>query len=222
MNPPPIVLSYPAIEPDDLIDHVGFLRECGYAFVGAGELVDRWPADGAPEHGLAAICLEGGDRSQLVVGAPLLAVLGVPATHFLDPAQIGTADHLLTRDDAVELAATGAELGLQANGIPLSTARADIERLSGRRCRVLAWPGEHESARSTTAARRAGFDAAFVPEAGPWHRFAAPRLRMPGRDGLTTLARWIERHSLRARTALVGLLLELEPLDALDVVVGSF
>src|SRR4051794_2079614 len=184
MSPPTIVLSYPAVEPDALVDHVGFLRECGYAFVGASELVDRWPADGEPEAGLAAICLEGGGHEEIVTAAPLLAVLGVPATHFIDPSVLGAHGDLLSEDDAADLAAGGAELGVVANGVPLGDARAAVERLSGRRCRLLAWPEEHAAAPSPVTARRAGFDAAFVPAPGPWRRFAAPRLRMPVRDGL--------------------------------------
>lgn len=215
MTPPPIVLSYPAVDPGDLVDHVAFLRECGYGFIGAGELVDRWPHGGEPAAGLASICLEGGSREELITTAPLLAVLGVPATHFVDPARLGAGSELLSEDDAADLAAAGAELGVVANGIPLPDARRAVERISGRRCRVLAWPPEHAAAPSAGAARAAGFEAAFVPEAGPWQRFAAPRLRMPGRDGLTALGRWIERHSGRLRAAFVAVLLELDPFDAL-------
>src|SRR3954470_13442023 len=111
MTPPSIVLSYSKIEPDELVDHVEFLRECGYAFVAAGDLVDRWPAGGEPETGLATVCLEGGQRSELLVASPLLNVLGVPATHFIDPSLLGAGAEMLTRADAELLAASGAELG---------------------------------------------------------------------------------------------------------------
>jgi hypothetical protein len=221
MSPPAIVLSYPAVDPDALVDHVGFLQECGYAFVGAGQLVDRWPADGEPEPGLAAICLEGSAHDEIVTAAPLLAVLGVPATHFIDPSLLGARGGLLSEDDAADLAAGGAELGVVANGVPLGDARVAIERLSGRRCRLLAWPEEQAAAPSPVAARRAGFDAAFVPAPGAWQRFAAPRLRMPVRDGLGALGRWMERYSGRMRAAFVTIVLELDPFDMLNAVAGS-
>src|SRR3954451_12109800 len=96
MTPPSIVLSYPAIEPGDIVDHVEFLRECGYAFVGASELVDRWPAGGEPETGLASVCLEGGHRDELLVASPLLNVLGVPTTHFIDPSLLGASAEMLS------------------------------------------------------------------------------------------------------------------------------
>src|SRR3954469_20258019 len=118
MTPPSIVLSYPKIQPDDLVDHVEFLRECGYAFVAAGDLVDRWPVDGEPETGLVSVCLEGGHRNELLVASPLLSVLGVPATLFLDPPRLGADKNSLSSADAEILAASGAELGVAANGVP--------------------------------------------------------------------------------------------------------
>ena len=222
MTPPSIVLSYPAIEPEELVDHVGFLRECGYGFVAAGELVDRWPAGGEPETGLASVCLESGHRNELIVASPLLAVLGVPATHFIDPSRLGEGEDMLSTADAEVLAASGAELGVAANGVPLAGARAEVERIAGRPCRVLAWPDEPEAGHTATEAARAGFDAAVGTEPGPWRRFAAPRLRVPARGGLLALARWMERHQTRMRAAFVGVLLELDSFDVLNVVTGGF
>ena len=223
MAPPSIVLSYPAIHPDDLVDHVEFLRECGYAFVAAGELVDRWPAGGEPETGLVSVCLEGGHRNELLVASPLLSVLGVPATHFIDPSRLGADKDSLSRADAEILAASGAELGVAANGVPLAGARTQVEQLAGRPCRVLAWPDRPEAGHTATAAAEAGFDAAFTATPGPWRRFAAPRLRVPARDGLVSLARWMERHQDRLRAAFVGVLFELDIFDVFDVVTnGAF
>ena len=222
MTPPSIVLSYPAIEPDELVEHIGFLRECGYAFVAAGDLVDRWPTDGEPETGLATVCLEGGHRDELLVASPLLNVMGVPTTHFIDPSLLGSSREMLTGADAEILAASGAELGVAANGVPLAGARAEVERIAGRPCRVLAWPDEREDGHTARAAAQAGFDAAFGTAPGPWRRFAAPRLRVPARDGLHALARWMERHQNRLRAAFVGVLLEFDSFDVLSVVTGGF
>src|SRR3954469_21813410 len=221
MTPPSIVLSYPKIEPDELVDHVEFLRECGYAFVAAGELVDRWPAGGEPETGLASVCLEGGHRNELLVASPLLNVLGVPTTHFIDPSLLGASAEMLSAGDAEILAASGAEIGVAANGVPLAGARAGGEKITGRPCRLLAWPDEPEAGHTAGAAAQAGFDAAFTAAPGPWRRFAAPRLRVPARGGLVTLARWMERHQNRVRAAFAGVLLELDVFDVLDMVTSG-
>lgn len=230
MSPPTIVLSYAAVgpsgvQPREVTDHVSFLRECGYTFVTAGDLVDRWPDGGEPEPGLAAVCLDGGHRSDVTVAAPLLAILGVPATHFVDPTMLadadGSADELaagtepLRRQDAELLAASGVEIGARAvHPGELAGVRAAVEDLSGASCRVLSWPDNApQDTSAQEAAARAGFAAAFTPAHGPWRRYAAPRLAAP-RGGARALARLLDRHAGRARMALVMLVLELEPLQA--------
>jgi peptidoglycan/xylan/chitin deacetylase (PgdA/CDA1 family) len=67
----------------------------------------------------------------------------------------------------------------------LADSRARCEAELGRPCRYLAYPyGEHDE-RVESAARRAGYDAAFSLHAGHWrNRFAVPRVDFYRRDSL--------------------------------------
>ena len=70
----------------------------------------------------------------------------------------------------------------------LQESKADVEKITGRPCRTLAYPYGLYDDRVTEAAAAAGYELAFAWLPGPWRPLAAPRLPAPPRHGALRLA----------------------------------
>jgi peptidoglycan/xylan/chitin deacetylase (PgdA/CDA1 family) len=183
---------------DELVGHVALLRSAGYRIVTAGELADELDAGGSGA-GAAVLTFDDGWADALTLTAPLLASLGVRATFFLAPGLFGNEDRtmsaegrILTAEEARALHGCGMELGAHSLHHPdlrtlddgalddeLRGSRAAVEQLTGRPCRVLAYPFGVHDRRVREATRAAGFSLAFTYAEGPWSRLAAPRMPAP-------------------------------------------
>ena len=214
---PPVVLAYhgvgppqadPArllIEPDLLESHIRFLQERGYRFLTAEELLDEGP----PGPRTAVLTFDDGFRNWLTVAAPLLQRLGVRGTFYVCPGLLGgrhwhldgEEGRLLDESEARELLEAGMELGSHTLSHPdlrlldggelsreLEESKSEVERLTGRPCRTLAYPYGLYDERVVDAARAAGYELAFAWLPGPWRPLEAPRLPAPPRHGSRRLA----------------------------------
>jgi peptidoglycan/xylan/chitin deacetylase (PgdA/CDA1 family) len=200
----PMALVMP---PEALASQVRTLRRAGYRFLTAEEVLDL----GGPQpRGTAVLTFDDGWRDALTVAAPLLADLGVRATFYVNPgrwgedhhAVSGTAARLLSTGEAHALVAdAGMELGAHSLvhddlrtlddatlADDLTRCREEVEAVSGRPCRTLAYPFGAYDDRVKAAARAAGYGLAWAWLPGPWDPFAAPRLPGPTRHGGGRLA----------------------------------
>jgi peptidoglycan/xylan/chitin deacetylase (PgdA/CDA1 family) len=117
------------------------------------------------------------------------------------PQVSGDEGRLLDAADAKALAEAGMELGSHALthrdmraldddelARELQESKADVEKITGRPCRTLAYPYGLYDDRVTEAAAAAGYELAFAWLPGPWRPLAAPRLPAPPRHGALRLA----------------------------------
>ena len=190
------------VAPDHLRSQLRLLLRLGYRFRTMEELADS--PDLSPPARTAALTFDDGLADDLHVTAPLLEELGIRASFYVCPglwggqhASIeGSTGRLLDRAEARELSERGMELGSHAMTHPdlrklddrelndeLARSKAEIEDLTGRACRVLAYPFGLHDARVETAASAAGYDLALGWGPGEWRRYAVPRMPGPPRHG---------------------------------------
>lgn len=189
------------VPPDKLRSQLRLLMRLGYRFRTAEELLaDSLP----PPSGTASITFDDGLASDLLVAAPLLEDLGVRASFYICPGLLegqhvsidGVAGRLLSRDEAAELSARGMELGSHAMthsdlrklddaalDAELAESKAAIEELTGKPCRVIAYPFGLHDERVEAAALCAGYEAGLGWGVGEWRREAIPRMPGPPRHG---------------------------------------
>ncbi len=196
------------VSPARLEEHVTFMRERGYRFLTAEELLDE-AGGGRPAAGTAVLSFDDGWLDNLTVAAPLLQRLGVGATFFVCPGRwgeqyervAGVHGRLLEREDARALARTGMELGSHTLGHPdlralddaaladeLAQSKREVEAVTGRPCRTLAYPYGLFDRRVAAAVEAAGYELALAWLPGAWRRYATPRVPAPPRDGAARLA----------------------------------
>jgi len=214
---PPVVLAYhgvgppmedPArllVDPELLESHVRYLQRRGYRFLTAEELLDEGP----PGPRTAVLTFDDGFRNWLTAAVPLLRRLGVRATFYVCPGLLGGRHwhldgedgRLLDESEARQLLEAGMELGSHSLSHPdlrlldggelsreLEESKSEVERLTGRPCRTLAYPYGLYDERVVSAARAAGYELAFAWLPGPWRPLEAPRLPAPPRNGARRLA----------------------------------
>jgi len=186
---PPVVLAYhgvgppmedPArllVDPELLESHVRYLQRRGYRFLTAEELLDEGP----PGPRTAVLTFDDGFRNWLTAAVPLLRRLGVRATFYVCPGLLGGRHWHLDGEDGRLL--DGGELSRE-----LEESKSEVERLTGRPCRTLAYPYGLYDERVVDAARAAGYELAFAWLPGPWRPLEAPRLPAPPRHGSRRLA----------------------------------
>ena len=191
------------VPPTKLRSQLRLLLRLGYRFHPAEDLF----ADGAgfpPPGRTASVTFDDGLASDLHVTAPLLEQLGIRGSFYVCPglwgaqhASIsGSAGRLLSRDEAAELSARGMELGSHAMThsdlrklgdaelrAELEDSKAAIEDVTGRPCRVIAYPFGLHDERVESAARAAGYEAGLGWGSGQWRREAVPRMPGPPRHG---------------------------------------
>jgi len=195
------------VPPDKLRSQLGLFARLGYHFRTAEDLLAE-PGTLPPPSGTACVTFDDGLASDLRVAAPLLEGLGIRGSFYVCPglwgrqhASInGDAGRLMTRDEAAELSARGMELGSHAMThsdlrklddsaleAELTESKAAIEDLTGRSCRVIAYPFGLHDERVESAALRAGYELGLGWGVGEWRREAVPRMPGPPRHGALRL-----------------------------------
>jgi peptidoglycan/xylan/chitin deacetylase (PgdA/CDA1 family) len=192
----PGVRAEDVICPPEMLERdVCRLRATGYRSLTAEQLVSE-TGGGRPERRTAILTFDDGWRDGLTIATPLLRRLGVRATFFVCPGlwggrdpRMGEAGHMLSESEARELDDAGMELAAhsmthpdlvslddEALSVELRDSKRAVEGITGRPCRVLAYPFGRSDARVRRAAAAAGFALAFSYTMGPWRRLAAPRV----------------------------------------------
>jgi peptidoglycan/xylan/chitin deacetylase (PgdA/CDA1 family) len=193
------------VSPEHLEAHVRLLKRRGYRFVAAGELA----GNGRPSGRTAALTFDDGWRNWLTAGLPVLQGLGVGGTFFVCPGLFG-ATHpdvpgeegaLLDEREARQLHEAGMELGSHSLTHPdlrklsdaelaveLRDSKQAVEAITGRPCRLFAYPYGLYDERVVRAVGAAGYELAFAWLPGPWRPLEAPRLPAPPRHGAGRLA----------------------------------
>lgn len=188
-----------------LESHLRLLLRLGYRFVTAEEVL----AAGRVPRGAAALTFDDGFRTWLTLGVPLLQRLGARATFYVTtgwlggqhPLVSGVAGEILGEDEARALVEAGMELGAHTVTHPdlrtltdaelaqeLRDSRLEVENLSGRPCRTMAYPYGLYDERARRAAATTGYGLAWEWLPGPWDLLAAPRIPAPPRHGARRLA----------------------------------
>jgi peptidoglycan/xylan/chitin deacetylase (PgdA/CDA1 family) len=193
------------VSPEHLDSHVRLLKRRGYGFVPAGELA----GNGAPRGRTASLTFDDGWRNGLTTAVPVLERLGVPGTFFVCPGLFG-ATHpdvpgesgaLLNESEAGRLHEAGMELGSHSLTHPdlrhlsdgelaveLRDSKEAVEGITGKPCRIFAYPYGLYDERVVRAVGSAGYELAFAWLPGPWLPLQAPRLPAPPRHGAGRLA----------------------------------
>ena len=189
------------VPPDKLRSQLRLLLRLGYRFRTAEDLL---AGSLPPPSGTASITFDDGLASDLLVAAPLLEDLGVRGSFYICPGLWdgqhvsinGVAGRLLTRGEAAELSARGMELGSHAMthsdlrklddaalDAELAESKAAIEEVTGKPCRVIAYPFGLHDERVESAAVRTGYELGLGWGPGRWRREAVPRMPGPPRHG---------------------------------------
>ena len=206
----------PADDPEHLCVAPGRFRAqlelllgAGFAFVTVSELVDAGRGS-APPPGLAALSFDDGMHDNLTVVLPLLREYGIPATVYVATGLSGRPNpwidpragmRMLTRDEVVELADGGVEIGAHTVSHPdlatldadrchreVADGKHDLEALLGRPVRSFAYPYFRSGGHAVAAVRAAGFDSAVVgARRGPWSPLEVPRAMVTGVDGVPSV-----------------------------------
>jgi peptidoglycan/xylan/chitin deacetylase (PgdA/CDA1 family) len=191
------------------------LLERGYEFVTAAEFTTRMTA-GSSMRGVASLTFDDGSEDNATVLPGVLADLGVPATLYVCPGQLGvphpwlepetgvrimTADQLLetSRLDFIEIGshtirhADLAEADEKQAYREMAESKRVLEDMIGRPVPSFAYPYGHYSAACPPAARRAGYtSAATCGLRGGWRPYELQR-ELIGRGD------WRVRFELKSR-----------------------
>jgi peptidoglycan/xylan/chitin deacetylase (PgdA/CDA1 family) len=226
---PPLILAYHAVgevaaehDPERLVVPVGELTAGvrsilarGYEFVTAAEFVSRMTA-GSSMDGIASLTFDDGSEDNATVLPGVLADLGVPATLYVCPGQLGvqhpwldasTGVRLMTRDQLIETSrldfieigshtirhADLAEVDDEQAYREMAESKRVLEEIIGRPVTSFAYPYGHYSPACPAAAQRAGYtSAATCGLRGGWRPYELQR-ELIGRGD------WRLRFELKAR-----------------------
>jgi peptidoglycan/xylan/chitin deacetylase (PgdA/CDA1 family) len=199
------------VTPAALRAQLKLVADRGYAWTTFTEAV---LGDGAER--VAAVTFDDGIASAFEHGLPVLDELGAPGTMFLRLDTLGVSGRL-SNTDAAQLVAHGWEVGSHTISHPVLTevddttlrdelvrSKSEIERLSGRVCRSVAYPTGRADARVVGAAAAAGYltGAALEgaidvsPTALAW-----PRVGVRGDDSLRVFGLKCSRSVRRVRSS---------------------
>jgi len=195
------------VAPERLRRQLLTLRRRGYRFVRLTELARVLPEGERPADGMCAVTFDDGTVDNLLVAAPLLAELGVPATvfacpgllgrdHFAMPAAAGVrlmdAEELreLARSPLVDVGShTNEHADLSAASAEeayreMSSSRQALEELLDRPVQSFAYPKCGYSPACPEAARRAEYTVAVTCGGrGGWRRYELARESIDSLDG---------------------------------------
>jgi len=195
------------VPPDKLRSQLRLLTRLGYRFRTAEDLLAN-NGTFPPPSDTACATFDDGLVSDLRVAAPLLEELGIRGSFYICPGLWGSqhalingeGGRLLTRDETAELSARGMEVGSHAMthgdlrklddaalDAELTESKAAIEEVTGKGCRVIAYPFGLHDERVESAAMRAGYELALSWGPGRWRREAVPRIPGPPRHGALRL-----------------------------------
>jgi peptidoglycan/xylan/chitin deacetylase (PgdA/CDA1 family) len=202
------------VRPEDFSRHVSRLAREGYHAVSLDAFVAWLDGREALRQGALLITFDDGFRGVYEHAYPILGEMGWPFTVFLVSGQIGGRDtwnpsgssELLGQEEILAMAAEGVRFESHTRThrrlaalsddhllAELAGAKADLETLLGRPVQYLAYPfGEHDE-RVCTAAKAAGYAAAFTTQPGfnrrEVDRFRIRRLDIRGTDSPVELTR---------------------------------
>jgi peptidoglycan/xylan/chitin deacetylase (PgdA/CDA1 family) len=170
------------------------LQARGHRLVTASELWDG--VQRGAGRGLGAITFDDGLEETMRVAVELLRERGAAATLYVPSGllgrphpDLGTGERILDRAGVAEIADAGVEIGahtvdhVDLRALPYAAAldqlrrnKADLEDLTGRQVRSLAYPYGSFGPDAIRAAREAGFDSAWgCSGPAPWRSHALPR-----------------------------------------------
>jgi peptidoglycan/xylan/chitin deacetylase (PgdA/CDA1 family) len=193
------------VSPEHLEAHVRLLKRRRYDVVPAGQLA----ANGGPRGRTASLTFDDGWRNWLTTALPVLERLGVRGTFFVCPGLFGSTHPdvpgeegaLLDESEATALHEAGMELGSHSLSHPdlrrlsddelvveLRDSKEAVEAITGKPCRLFAYPYGLYDQRVLEAVGAAGYELAFAWLPGPWRPLEAPRLPAPPRHGAGRLA----------------------------------
>jgi peptidoglycan/xylan/chitin deacetylase (PgdA/CDA1 family) len=181
-----------------LDEHVSQLRE--------GRLLPR----------SVVITIDDGYRDNLEIALPILRRFGYPATLFMVSGRVGQANDwdrdgelagrpLLDRDELLRLAAGGVTIGAHTRTHPslpdvdaetaraeITGSKADLESELGQPVDLFAYPFGRHGPAAVTAARNAGFRAAFTTRSRPSRvggdLYLGDRIEIRGGDSMLSFA----------------------------------
>ena len=168
-----------------------YLKQQGFVFYTASELIERFSAGGEFPAKAIAITFDDGWKDNYTNAFPVLRRLGIKVTIFLIPSCIGqlstkaVADgeepraHL-SREEILEMSATGIEFGSHSMNHRLlhelsrqeiksevEEAKQQIEDLTQKPCKTFAYPAGYYSDLAQRVIEEAGHIAAFSVTYGP-------------------------------------------------------
>jgi peptidoglycan/xylan/chitin deacetylase (PgdA/CDA1 family) len=188
---------------------MAYLKERGFVFYWASELIDYFRDRGTfPPQGVA-VTLDDGYKDNYGNAFPVLQRLGIKATVFLVPSCIGQVSSKalakgdgprahLSREEILEMSNHNIEFGshsmnhkllheisCQEVKFEVEESKRQIENLLQRPCRVFAYPAGYFSEMAQRLIRNAGYIAAFSTTYGPADRvdlYALNRIEILRRD----------------------------------------
>lgn len=170
---------------------MSYLKQKGFVFYSASELIEHYRGNGSfPSNGIT-ITFDDGWRDNYTYAFPVLQELGIKATIFLVSScmdQVSSKAQAkgessrahLSREETLEMSRYGIEFGSHSlnhqllHQIPVSEvklevekAKAQIEDLLQKPCKVFAYPAGHFSREAQWVIQNAGHIAAFSTIYGP-------------------------------------------------------
>jgi peptidoglycan/xylan/chitin deacetylase (PgdA/CDA1 family) len=195
--------------PGRFAKQVAFLKQSGFSFYTASELIEHFRKHRAFQPNGLAITFDDGWKDNYENAFPVLRELGIKATIFLIPSCIGQVSTKalsegesgrahLSIEEIKEMSEHGIEFGSHTlnhrllHRIPLNEVKFEIEEskrqiedLLDKSCKVFAYPGGHFSEAAKRIATDAGHIAAFSTTYGPtdhFDLFAMNRVEILRRD----------------------------------------
>lgn len=171
--------------PKNFARQMNYLKKQNFTFYTASELIDLYRDNGAFPPRAVTVTFDDGWKDNYTFAFPVLHDLGVKATIFLVPSCIGqTSDQVvgdgegkrehLSTENILEMSQYGIEFGSHTLNhkllhrisepeveFEISESKKQIENLTQKPCRVLAYPAGFFTDAAQEAVKNAGYIAAF-------------------------------------------------------------
>lgn len=170
---------------------LAYLKKRGFTFHTASELVESYVERGSFPPRSVAVTLDDGWKDNYTNAFPILRRLGIRATIFAVPSVVGRVTARvqadgegprahLSREEILEMADWGIEFGSHSLShrllhqlapadvkIEVEESKRQIEELTGKPCKVFAYPAGFYTDEARRMIRKAGYAAAFTTHYGP-------------------------------------------------------